>query len=161
MFISGTRALESMSESFRDLAVIESELKGKTLLVYWYLLKHKGSAVGVREVQRRLGFSSPSVAAYHLDKLVSLGLVEKNRLGEYAISKELRVGVLRFFTRLGRVLLPRYLFYSVFFTTMLLTYLLLYEHAWTVHEVVAVLFGLLACAVLWFETIRLWAEKPF
>jgi hypothetical protein len=34
-----------------DLASIESELKGKTLLVYWYFLKSPTSAVGVREIQ--------------------------------------------------------------------------------------------------------------
>jgi predicted DNA-binding transcriptional regulator len=56
-----------MSKSSRkfDLAFLESELKGKTLLVYWHLLKSPGLKVGVREVQRKLGFSSPSVAVYH------------------------------------------------------------------------------------------------
>ncbi|MBT7914802.1 hypothetical protein HN588_12945, partial [Candidatus Bathyarchaeota archaeon] len=43
-------------------AIIESELKGKTLLVYMHMLKKPGTKVGVREVQRDLGFSSPSVS---------------------------------------------------------------------------------------------------
>lgn len=91
-----------------DSAFIESELTGKTLLVYLYMLKDKGNTVGVREVQRKLGFSSPSVAIYHLDKLVSIGLVEKTNIGEYFIKKEVKVGVLKFYTRLGNLLLPRY-----------------------------------------------------
>jgi len=82
--------------------------------------------VGVREIQRSLGFSSPSVAAYHLDKLCSLGLVEKSRLGECFLVREVKVGILRFFTQLGRFLVPRYLFYSVLFTNMLAFYLTLY-----------------------------------
>jgi len=109
-----------------DLALLESELKGKTLLVYWHLLKSSGSRVGVREVQRKLGFSSPSVAVYHLDKLMSLGLVEKTVTGEYVLISEVKTGLLRFFTRLGRFLVPRYLFYSVWFTTMLISYIIFY-----------------------------------
>jgi len=69
-----------------DLAFLESELKGKTLLVYWHLLKSPGLKVGVREVQRKLGFSSPSVAVYHLDKLMSLGLVEKTMTSTMCLS---------------------------------------------------------------------------
>ncbi|MEM4726872.1 MAG: hypothetical protein QXD04_01275, partial [Candidatus Bathyarchaeia archaeon] len=68
----------------RDDLQIESELKGKTLLVYMYLLKTNRPSIGVREVQRALKFSSPSVAAYHLNKLEELGLVEGVR-GEYRL----------------------------------------------------------------------------
>jgi len=50
-----------------DEKKIESELRGNTLKVYWYMLEHGGeSSVGVREIQRALGFSSPTLAAYHL-----------------------------------------------------------------------------------------------
>ncbi|MCS7364278.1 MAG: hypothetical protein NDF54_02415 [archaeon GB-1867-035] len=151
----------SMSEEELDLARIESELKGKTLLVYWYILRSAKSTVGVREVQRKLGFSSPSVAAYHLDKLLSLGLVEKTRTGEYYLKREVKVGILQFFVRLGRFMLPRYVFYSIWFTTMLVLYLIFYGHTGSVHNVVAIIFGLAASLVLWFETIRIWREKPF
>ena len=156
---------KAMSSSLSDrLAVIESQLKGKTLLVYWYLLRAPHSRVGVREVQRSLGFSSPSVAAHHLEKLVSLGLVEKSRTGEYYLKREVKVGVLRLFMRLGRFLIPRYLFYSVWMTTMLVTYIILYGHInfpSCVHNVAAILFGVVACVILWMETVRLWREKPF
>ena len=57
---------------------VASELKGNTLRVYWQLLRSSRGAVGVREVQRSLGFSSPALAAYHLNKLEELGLVRKN-----------------------------------------------------------------------------------
>jgi DNA-binding transcriptional ArsR family regulator len=147
-----------MSDS--SLAEIESQLKGKTLLVYWFMLKAKDSPVGVREIQRKLGFSSPSVAAHHLDKLQSLGLVEKNLRGEYFLTREVKVGVLRFFTRLGRFMIPRYLFYSVWLSTMLVVYLVLYGHSGGIHNLVAIIFGVSSSAILWFETIKLWLEKP-
>jgi len=151
----------SESKSSLDLAQIESELKGKTLMVYWHLLKASGSRVGVREIQRSLRLSSPSVASHHLEKLVSLGLVDKSPTGEYFIAQEVKVGLLRFFTRMGRFLVPRYLFYSVWFSTMLVVYLTIYGHDGSVHNLVAVIFGVLASVVLWLETARLWREKPF
>ncbi len=151
----------SESKPSRDLAQIESELKGKTLLVYWHLRKSSGTQVGVREIQRSLKFSSPSVAAHHLDKLVSLGLVDKSRTGEYYLTQEVKVGLLRFFTRMGRFLVPRYLFYSVWFTTMFLVYIIFYGHDGSVHNLVAIIFGVLANLVLWLETARLWRQKPF
>jgi len=141
-------------------AEIESQLKGKTLVVYWFMLRSKNAPIGVREIQRALGFSSPSVAAHHLEKLYSLGLVEKTMQGEYLVAREVKVGVLRFFTRLGRFLIPRYLFYSVWFSTMLTAYLVLYGHSGGIHNLVAIMFGAAACGILWFETIRLWMEKP-
>lgn len=151
----------SKSKPSSDLAQIESELKGKTLIVYWHLLKSSGSHVGVREIQRSLKFSSPSVAAHHLDKLVSLGLVDKTGTGEYYLTQEVKVGLLRFFTRMGRFLVPRYLFYSVWFTTMFLVYIIFYGHDGSVHNLVAIIFGVLANLVLWLETARLWRQKPF
>ena len=141
-------------------AEIESQLKGKTLLVYWLMLKSQSSPVGVREIQRELGFSSPSVAAHHLDKLLSLGLIDKTMRGEYFLAREVKVGVLRFFTRLGRFMIPRYLFYSVWFTTMLVVYLVLYGQSGGIHNLVAIMFGAFASFILWYETIRLWTEKP-
>lgn len=149
-----------------DLAVIESQLKGKTLQTYWYLLKDPSTSVGVREVQRSLGFSSPSVAAHHLDKLLSLGLVEKTSRGEYLLNQEVKVGLLKFFSRMGKFLVPRHLFYAIWLSTMFVIYLViyngfLYQPTGSVHNIAAILFGVVANIVLWIETVRLWREKPF
>jgi DNA-binding transcriptional ArsR family regulator len=152
--------------SYSDLAEIESQLKGKTLQIYWYLLRDPNSGVGVREVQRSLGLSSPSVAAHHLDKLLSLGLVEKTVRGEYLVNQEVKVGLLKFFSRMGRFLVPRHLFYAIWLSAMFATYLILYnvvlsQPTWSVHNIAAILFGVVANAILWLETVRLWREKPF
>lgn len=149
-----------------DLAVIESQLKGKTLQTYWYLLKDPSTSVGVREVQRSLGFSSPSVAAHHLDKLLSLSLVEKTSRGEYLLNQEVKVGLLKFFSRMGKFLVPRHLFYAIWLSTMFVIYLVvyngfLYQPTGSVHNIAAILFGVVANIVLWIETVRLWREKPF
>ncbi|MCD6446059.1 hypothetical protein J7L49_04675 [Candidatus Bathyarchaeota archaeon] len=150
-----------MPKSSNEIAVLESELKGKTLLVYWYILKSSSHVVGVREVQRALKFSSPSIAVYHLEKLKDLGLIRKKPTGEYILKEEVKVGLLRFFTHLGRFLVPRYLFYSIWISTMLITYLIFYGFNGSIHNFYALMFGLIASIILWFETVRLWREKPF
>jgi len=156
-----------MSEpSSADLAVIESQLKGRTLQIYWYLLRDPSSSIGVREVQRSLGLSSPSVAAHHLNKLLSLGLVEKTVRGEYLLNQEIKVGLLKFFSRMGRFLVPRHLFYAIWLSTMFAIYIvvynvILYQPTGSVHNLAAILFGVVANLVLWIETVRLWKEKPF
>ena len=142
-----------------DEDIIESELKGKTLLVYMHILKAKESTVGVREVQRALGFSSPSVSSYHLNKLKDLGLVESIR-GDYTLIREVRVGVLKQFVSIGGVMLPRYLFYAVLVTTMLATFLLQNPFRATELYITTVIFGLVPLVILWYETYRLWRDRP-
>ena len=54
--------------------LVESELKGVTLRVYWHILGSENKEnIGVRRIQRELGLSSPSVALHHLEKLRTLG----------------------------------------------------------------------------------------
>ncbi len=142
-----------------DDEVIESELKGKTLLVYMYMLKNPAEAVGVREIQRSLGFSSPSVSSYHLTKLQDLGLVE-NVYGDYRIAKEVKVGVLRQFITLGGVMLPRFLFYAVLVTTMIATYLLQRPFYPSPESITTLVMGLVPAVILWYETIRIWRDRP-
>lgn len=135
-------------------------MKGKTLLVYWYLIQQPSHTVGVREVQRSLGFSSPSIAVHHLEKLCDLKLIVKKPTGEYVLEEEVKVGILRFFTRLGSVLVPRYLFYSILLSTMLISYLTLCMLAQITPSFYAVMFGVVASIIFWVETVRLWRAKP-
>lgn len=141
-----------------DDAVIESELKGKTLLVYMHLLRVNRPA-GVRELQRALGFSSPSVSAYHLNKLRDLGLVESER-GDYRLVREVKIGVLQQFVTLGRFMLPRLLFYAVLVTTMLATYILQFPMTLSRHNITTLLMGAVPTVILWYETIKIWRERP-
>lgn len=137
---------------------IESELKGNTLRVYWTLLKSQTGTAGVREVQRSLGFSSPALASYHLTKLEELGLVEKTD-GEYRLKKEVRVGALKQFTKLGSFMLPRYSFYAALLTTLLVFYFTQIREL-NFYSLFGLIFGLLSTGILWYETVRVWHQKP-
>jgi len=115
--------------------------------------------VGVREVQRALGFSSPSIASYHLNKLMDLGLVESER-GDYSLVREVKVGVLRHFVTLGGFMLPRLLFYAVLVTTMLATYILQFPMTLSRYNISTLLMGAVPTVILWYETVKVWRERP-
>jgi hypothetical protein len=137
---------------------IESLLKGNTLRVYWHLLKTRNGSVGARETQRALKFSSPALAVYHLDKLAELGLAEKTD-GEYRLVKAVNVGVLKQFVRFGALMLPRHFFYATMFTTLLIFYLIQFRHV-DFYSTFALVITLLATGVTWYETLRVWKQKP-
>jgi hypothetical protein len=149
-----------VSPSEFDSSILESELKGKTLLVYWYLVQQPSHTVGIREVQRALGFSSPSIAVHHLEKLQNLGLLQKKATGEYVLEEVVKVGILKFFMQMGRFVVPRYFFYSVLFSTMLAAYLALCLLGQLFPSFYALVFGTIAAIIFWFETVRLWRAKP-
>ncbi len=135
------------------------DLRGNTLRVYLYTLKNR--RVGVREVQRSLHFSNSSLAQYHLNKLKESGLVREIG-GQYEVMNEVKVDVMRDFLRVGTLIVPRFVFYAVFFTVLTLyvgsitikTYDSVSLADWTV--------GLLtlASAIFWYEALKAWRSAP-
>lgn len=89
-------------------------LRGLTLKVYKFILGND-KPVGIREVQRALNLSSPTLALYHMNKLEETGFIKKELDGYVAD----RI-VLENFVRLRRVLIPRNFFYTVFLVTSLI-----------------------------------------
>jgi DNA-binding transcriptional ArsR family regulator len=116
----------------RTLAVDESKevLRGTTLEVYRFLLKNS-KPVGIRELQRALKLSSPSVATYHLTKLEDAGLLKKEN-GTYTVCKYLLENSIK----ISRFLVPRYFFYSIFALVILVVELTLMMPAIVTREYV-------------------------
>jgi len=137
---------------------ITSELRGNTLRAYWALLRSENGVMGVRELQRKLGFSSPGLAAYHLNKLRELGLVVEEG-GDYRIVREVKVGVLEQFIRLGTFMLPRYVLYATMFTTLLIFFLSQLRE-FNFYSLFALVFGVLGTLILWYEALRVWKQRP-
>ena len=138
--------------------IAESQLKGNTLRTYIYVVTHRKS--GVREVQRELHFSSSSLAQYHLTKLVDLGLLTENG-GEYFLADEIKVDVLRDFLKFGTLIVPRFIFYAVFFTkiTGFLSWVVLRE-PFSGINVFFIAMLVAASALFWYEALRAWARGP-
>ncbi len=93
----------------------EEEIEGTTFKIYLYLVK-EAKPVGPRDVMRGAGLSSPSVAYRHLQKLESLGLIQKDTYGEYLVKEKT---TFRGYIWIGRNLTPRLVFYSFFFLGLL------------------------------------------
>jgi len=89
----------------------DKEIAGNTLSVYAYIVR-ENRPVGTREVMRGANLSSPSVAHRHLQKLELLGLLEKNKGGDYILKEKTGVSG---HVWVGRNLVPRLMFYSFFF----------------------------------------------
>ncbi len=142
-------------------ADLEYALRGKAWRVYWFLLK-TGSPVGVREVQRALHFSSPSIAFHHLEQLKELGLVQKEEVGgHYSLVGEVKIGVLRHYVKLGKLLFPRFFFYALFSTVFYGSYLLLLVNSFTRDNLFIISFGAIVCVIFWYEAYRVWQMRPF
>ncbi len=141
-----------------DEEKIASLLKGNTLRVYWHVLKARDGVAGVRDTQRALGFSSPALAIYHLEKLIEMGLVEKTD-GEYRLVRVIDVGVLKQFVRLGTYVLPRDLLYAMMFSTLLVFFLTQLRQI-NFYSLFALIFGLLGTGILWYETFEAWKQRP-
>ena len=140
---------------------LEYALRGKAWRVYWFLLK-TGSPVGVREVQRALHFSSPSIAFHHLEQLRELGLVQKEEVGgHYSLVGEVKIGVLRHYVKLGKLLFPRFFFYALFSTVFYGSYLLLLVNNFTRDNLFIISFGAIVCIIFWYEAYRVWQMRPF
>jgi len=136
----------------------ESQLKGNTLRTYIYVVTHKKS--GVREVQRELHFSSSSLAQYHLGKLVDLGLLNENG-GEYYVADQVKVDVLKDFLRFGSFIVPRFIFYAVFFTIITSFFgLVVILSSGPAIEVILIVMLAASCVLFWYEAIRAWTRGP-
>jgi predicted DNA-binding transcriptional regulator len=138
--------------------VAESQLKGNTLRTYIYVVTHKKS--GVREVQRELHFSSSSLAQYHLAKLVDLGLLTENG-GEYFLADQIRVDVLKDFLKFGTFIVPRFVFYAVFFTIISAFFgFIVVDGPFSELNVLFVVLLCVASGLFWYEALRAWLRGP-
>jgi DNA-binding transcriptional ArsR family regulator len=135
-------------------------IKGKTLSVYWYMLRHP-EPLTAREIQRGAKLSSPSLSMHHLERLRQFGLVEKNVHGQYSVTHDVRIGILNQFMGKGRLMVPRFLFYATLFSslTAALTTLAFWYADW--YSTILLVLLILACIILWFEALKIWREQPF
>lgn len=137
----------------------ETKLKGTTLRVYWALLRSRKPTT-IRRLQRNLGFSSPSVASYHLEKLMDMDLVKKNVMGDYELKKTVSVEAMSSFVRISHLMIPRYLFYTTFFFTLLIVFITRYASPLTLQGIFALVFGVSGLVSAGYETWRQWRLKP-
>lgn len=138
----------------------EYVLRGNALKVYLFLLRHK-EPVGMTEVQKNLSFSSASLAVHHLEKLISLGIVEKDEHGRFSLVKKVDVSVLQGFANVGSLMLPRMGFYASFFIVIAVAYIVLNISSYNALNTLALIGTLGSAFVFVYETYRTWKKRPF
>jgi hypothetical protein len=144
------------SEKLKQDKVV-SNLTGRTLMIYFVLLNKK--AIGVRELQRHLGLSSPSVAKYHLEKLVDLHLVE-NRKGIYHLDRKADLPLLTSWVLIGKILIPKVIFAAIFFSTLFIGYLLFIFSNWNKDSIFVILLGCGIMIYTWIDVIFQFKRRP-
>ncbi len=130
-----------------------SSITGNTLRVYLYLL-HAGECE-LRDVQRALGFTTPSLASYHLGKLISAGFVSQNSYGRYLVMKDSTSEILEGYVKLGTRIVPQLFFFAVLFSAIV-GFFGLMSLFYPQFVPLLVLTSLALVAVLWYETLRVW-----
>ncbi len=131
------------------------EIRGNTLRVYLFALSH--SPFELREVQRALNFSSPSLASYHLSRLMQAGYVTQDSNGKYAAVKNVSGELLEGYTRIGTSMVPQLFFLSLLFSILVgfFSFRSFYDPGYVLYLILA---SVATVALLWFETFRLWRK---
>jgi hypothetical protein len=139
---------------------LEQKLQGRTLKVYLYL-QRKSEPSGIREVQRDLGLSSPSVADYQVEKLVEMGLASRDAYGRVSITKHVKVKALQSYVSLGNFTVPRLAFYASIFTAIAPLYVAFNLNSLSLYGVAV---PAVAAGIFWYEAVKMWKlallERP-
>lgn len=126
-------------------------LRGTSLDVYCLLLK-SSKPLGIREIQRLLDLSSPSVAQYHLSKLEHAGLLKREG-NNFIISQVVLDGRIK----IGHFLIPRHFLYSMFAVILLLNGVIFIESDFVIRDyfiATMLIFVLIFC----YETAKCWLK---
>jgi len=105
----------------------------------------------VRDVWRALKLSSPSLAQYHVNKLLDLEMVSQTRDGKYMAEKKEQVEALRNFILLRGKLVPRLIFYGAMISGILVSYLIFWPFKWDFRDLVTLVVAVFSAFVFFFE----------
>lgn len=144
------KSRDKNKDSGGDGVPVELVLGGQALRVYLELLVSK-EPLGVRELQRRLGFRSPSSAKHHIDRLIRLGLVEKTLDGRYR-AVESKTSILSAYTLIAGSLIPRLIPIAAGVLAGIIAYILVF---YPDIDPIPLALALIADIILWVEGIRL------
>ena len=133
---------------------------GKTLDVYLCILTSDNS-IGVRDIWRALKFSSPSLAQYHVNKLLDLKLIETDFDGKYKINDQESIEALRSFLLLRGMLIPRLTIYSALILGLMVSYVTYWPWRGDFRDLVTLFIGLFSAGAFLFEAVKQYRGLDF
>ncbi len=98
-------------------------IRGNTVRVYLFVLRN--GPCELRDVQRELKLSTPSLAFYHLSRLIQAGNVKRTEDGRYIAATDISADLLDGYVKFGRRIFPQLLFLTLIFTAILVYYVYL------------------------------------
>jgi hypothetical protein len=114
-----------------------SRLHGTTWDVYLYILTAQ-EPVGVRDVWRQLKLSSPSLAQYHINKLVEGDFIKTTLYGKYEVNDALQLEALKTFVLFKGRLIPHLVVYGAIIAGLFLSYLVIYPLRWDFRDLTVI-----------------------
>ena len=136
---------------------IASTIRGNTVRVYLFVLRN--GPCELRDVQRALGLSTPSLAFYHLARLVQAGVVSRVEDGRYVVVSDISADLLDGYIKFGKRLIPQLFFLTLIFTGILGYYTyLIWRMPLDFDDLVTIVYSL-SIIVLWYETIKVWRRS--
>jgi predicted DNA-binding transcriptional regulator len=159
--LSGTTQGVLGSHKKNENWTMETSLVGSTLRMYWSFLCRRHSSVGLRSIQRELGFSSPSSAVYQLEKLMNLGLLRKDDMGDYTVRKVVKVGLLRDFVFIRGYPLPKSALSGalILLVDVICFAALISMQIQIMVSVLAIMPGLISSSVFWYDGLKAFGYK--
>ena len=126
---------------------------GKTWDVYLCILT-SSDPIGVREIWRSLSLSTPSLAQYHVNKLLELRLIESTPQGKYITNDEERLEALRSFLSLRGMLIPRMVVYAALLSGVMLSYVTFWPWRGDFRDLVVLAVPLFSISAFLFEAVK-------
>jgi hypothetical protein len=124
------------------LGFSNKRIHGTTWVVYLYIVTSK-EPKGVRSIWRGLKLSSPSLAQYHINKLLDLEVIKSSPDGKYHLNEDEPVEALNNFRRLRGRLISNLFIYGTFLLGIFISYLLFWPFKWDFRDIVT----LTVCAI--------------
>jgi hypothetical protein len=133
---------------------------GRTWDVYLCILTSNGP-VGVREIWRALGLSSPSLAQYHVNKLIDLNLIETDFDGKYRINDRESIEALRSFLMLRGMLIPRLTVYAALLMGLMVSYVSYWPWRGDFRDLTVLFIALFSAGAFLFEAVKQYRGLAF
>ena len=129
------------------------QVYGKTWDVYHCILS-SGAPIGVREIRRNLGLSTPILAQQHVNKLLELRLIESTPQGKYVTNDVDRLETLKSFLALRGLMIPRMVVYAALLSGIMLSYLTFWPWRGDFRDLVVLAVTLFSISTFLFEAVK-------
>ena len=129
------------------------QVYGKTWDVYLCVL-NSDDPIGVREIWRKLGLSTPTLAQNHVNKLLELRLIESTPQGKYVTNDVERLETLKNFLALRGLMIPRMVAYAALLSGVMLSYVAFWPWRGDFRDLVVLAATLFSISTFLFEAVK-------